>query len=968
MTDRRSPQRTPDALALAGLYTRWQQDPESTPAQWRDLFERLDDDARSWLASLAEPGAEAHPGPSTGGREGALVESGGRPLDTADAFAAARDSVRAIMLIRAYRVRGHLEADLDPLERSERAPQPDLDPASYGFDEDDWDRPIFIDGQLGLETATLREIYGVLRRNYCGKLGIEYMHIQNPVERTWIQQHLDGVSHRSRLRPQARLEILQALTSAEVFERFLDKKYKGTKRFGLEGAESVMPALETIVRLCTEQGVEDIIIGMAHRGRLNVLTNLMQKPLEAIFSEFHGGSAMPDDFQGGGDVKYHLGTSTDRDVNGRKVHLSLTPNPSHLEAVDPVVAGRVRARQAQMGDVEHRRSMGLLLHGDAAFAGQGTVPETLQFCDLPGYRTGGIVHVIINNQIGFTTNPSRGRSSPYCSDVAKMIQAPVLHVNGDSPEDVVRAAGVAAAYRARFKKDVILDIYCYRRHGHNESDEPAFTQPLMYARIAKQPTTRAIYAGQLVSEGVLSAEEADAIVARVEERLEKAYETASTYKNVKWDWLEGAWSGLEPARGYDARRGLTGVAAEVLREVGRTLTTVPRGFALNRKLERILKRKREMFESGEGIDWSTAEALAFGTLAIEGTPVRLSGEDASRGTFSQRHAAWIDQDTEERYVALDHIRDDQARVEVFDSPLSEFGVLGFEYGYAITSPKTLVLWEAQFGDFANGAQVIIDQFLAAAEEKWLRMCGLVMLLPHGFEGQGPEHSSARLERFLQLCAEDNLQVVNCTTPANYFHVLRRQMHRAFRKPLIVMSPKSLLRHKRVVSTLADLGPDSGFHRVLHCDELPCPPGEARQLVLCSGKVYYDLLEEREKHGIQDVHLLRIEQLYPFPLDALKNELESYRHCKLVWCQEEPRNMGAWDFMQDLLPEVARSIGCEHPEPRYAGRETSASPATGLASDHAAEQIRLVDEALSLDVQPMGRLAHRVAISTERERK
>jgi 2-oxoglutarate dehydrogenase E1 component len=562
----------------------------------------------------------------------------------------------------------------------------------------------------------------------------------------------------------------------------------------------------------------------------------------------------------------------------------------------------------------------------------------------------------------------KGRSSPYCSDVAKAIQAPILHVNGDDPEAVVRAAGFAVAYRQAFKKDAVVDVYCYRRYGHNEGDEPAFTQPKMYAAIAKHPTTRALYAGKLIAEGVITEAGVVELASAYEARLNAAFEAAKDYRTTKADWLEGSWSGLEAVEGFDARRGATGVAIDSLREVGRAITTVPEGFALNRKLERQLKRKREMFETGEGVDWATAEALAFGTLAVEGTRVRLSGEDCGRGTFSQRHAAWIDQENEERFVALDHVSEEQAHFEVIDSPLSEFGVLGFEYGYSISAPNALVLWEAQFGDFANGAQVILDQFLAAAEEKWLRMSGLVLLLPHGFEGQGPEHSSARLERFLQLCAEDNLQVVNCTTPASYFHVLRRQVHRVFRKPLVVMSPKSLLRHKRVISTLAEMGPETGFHRVLACDDLPSKPAAAKQLVLCSGKIYYELLEEREKRGESRVHFLRLEQLYPLPADALQKSFEQYRHCRLVWCQEEPRNMGAWDFLKDLLTEVARTAGADHPEFRYAGRESSASPATGLLADHQAEQARLIDEALSLDLETVGRIAQRIAIHSARKRK
>jgi 2-oxoglutarate dehydrogenase E1 component len=928
-------------LDLASRYRDFLADPASASVEWRKLFDRLDADARAWLEGLA-----------------ISPPRGDGATDFGDARSGARDSINALKLIRAYRVRGHLEADLDPLGLASRGPHRDLDPATYGFSDTDLDRPIFLAGNLGLESASLRELVEALRRDYCGTLGLEFMHIQSFEERTWIEEHMERATRRGVFHKEVKLGILDRLTAAEIFEKYLDKKYKATKRFGLDGCESVVAALEMIVREGVRHGVEDVVIGMSHRGRLNVLANLMEKPLPAIFAEFEGGSSFPQDFQGAGDVKYHLGTSTQREIDGRIIHLSLTPNPSHLEAVNPVVAGRVRARQDGLGDAEHARSMGLLLHGDAAFAGLGIVAETLQFSELSGYRVGGIIHVIVNNQIGFTTSPVKSRSSPYCSDAAKMIQAPIFHVNGDDPEAVVRAASFAVLFRQQFKKDVVLDIYGYRRFGHNEADEPAFTQPKMYEKIVVHPTTLAIYTAQLIREGVVSADEASQRCEAWEARFAEAFEQADSYRVDQAEWLEGAWKGLEPTRGYDARRASTGVALETLREVGAGLTHVPDDLAINRKIERQLRKKREMFESGVGIDWATAEALAFGTLAIEGTPVRLSGEDSGRGTFSHRHAAWIDQQTETTYVPLSHIRDDQARIEIVDSPISEFGVLGFEYGYSVTAPNTLVIWEAQFGDFANGAQVVIDQFLAAGEEKWMRMSGLVLLLPHGFEGQGPEHSSARLERFLQLCAEDNLQVVNCTTPASYFHVLRRQIHRSFRKPLIVMSPKSLLRHREATSRLDELGPDAEFHRVLPCSTLPCKPSQAAQLVLCSGKVYYELIEERAKRDVERVHFLRLEQLYPVPEDALVEALQAYRHCDLVWCQEEPRNMGAWDFLKDLLPEIAHQAGCEKPLIRYAGRETSAAPATGLAKDHRAEQARLLDQALSLGIEPQGRLKYR----------
>jgi len=918
-------------------------DPAAVEPGWARVFGDLDDTARSWLAGSEGPGTAAPPRES-----GASV----------DTLAAARDSMNALRMIRAYRVRGHLEANLDPLGLMACDPHPDLAPETYGFSESDMDREVYVGGQVGLEWATPRQILEVLRKIYCSTIGIEFMHLQHPEQRIWIEDHVENIVRRSLLRPEAKLDILERLTAAETFEKFLDKKYTGTKRFGLDGGESAIPALETIARVAVKVGIEEIVIGMPHRGRLNVLTNLMAKPCAAIFSEFLGGASTPEEVGGSGDVKYHLGTSTDREIDGKPLHLSLTPNPSHLEAVNPVVMGKVRARQEQLGDTERGRCMGLLMHGDAAFAGQGIVAESLQFSEVEGYRVGGMMHLIVNNQIGFTTNPMEIRTSPYCSDAAKAIQAPIVHVNGDDPEAVVLAAAFALEFRQAFKRDVVIDMLCYRRHGHNEGDEPAFTQPKMYAKIREHPSTREIYARQLIQEGVLSEADAEAMVKERRRLLEQEFEAGKTYKPNKADWLEGTWSGLEPVQGYDAHRGLSEVPLDSLRAVGEALVTVPESVEINRKIQRQLKTKRKMFESGEGIDWATAEALAFGTLLLEGRPVRLSGEDSGRGTFSQRHAVWIDQKTEERYVPLNHIREPQETFQVLDSPLSEFGVLGFEYGYAMAEPRGLTLWEGQFGDFANGAQVIIDQFIAAGESKWLRMSGLALLLPHGYEGQGPEHSSARLERFLQLCAEDNMQVVNLTTPASYFHVLRRQLHRDFRKPLIVMSPKSLLRHKLVASRLDEMGKETTFHRLLHEDVLPNEPGQARQLVMCSGKVYYDLLAEREERGIDDVHLLRFEQLYPFPADALSVVLDRYRGCHLVWCQEEPLNMGAWSYIANLIEEVAQDVGCEHPRPRCAGRPTSASPATGVHRRHLAKQARLVDEALTVGLKRQGRLAAR----------
>ncbi len=941
---------------IAELQGRFLADPASVDPSWQRFFGDLHDDVSSVLGevrgaswaprpSLIAGAAARAPatavGPTAGNGEGAAA----RELGADHVRQAQLDSIRAIMMIRAYRVRGHLIAKLDPLGLEKREYHPELDYKSYGFTDDDLDRPIFIDNVLGLESAPLREIVKRVRETYCGAVGVEYMHMQDPAQKLWIQERIEG-HNRTEFTSKGKQAILERLTVAETFERFLDKKFTGTKRFGLDGAETLIPALEQIIKVGGKLGVEEIVIGMPHRGRLNVLANVMSKPFTAIFAEFEGNAPTPEDVQGSGDVKYHLGTSSDREFDGKNVHLSLLANPSHLEAVDPVVLGKARAKQRLRGDVDRSKVMGLIMHGDAAFAGQGIVAETFELSELYDYRIGGTIHFVVNNQIGFTTNPSSARTGAYCSDMAKVVQAPIFHVNGDDPEAVVHVARIATEFRQRFKRDVVVDMFCYRRHGHNEIDEPAFTQPRMYRKIAQQPTTRQLYAEKLVQEGEVAADAAQKMVSEFSARLERDFEAAKGYRVNKADWLEGAWTGFEVARG-EARRGETAVELERLREIGLKLCSYPAGFNVNRKLARLLEQKRKLIESGEGIDWATAEALAFGSLVVEGTTVRLAGQDSGRGTFSQRHAVLVDQESEEKYVPLANLSADQAVFRVIDSPLAEASALGFEYGYSVADPRTLVLWEAQFGDFADGAQSIIDEFIAAGESKWLRMSGLVMLLPHGYEGQGPDHSSARLERYLQLCAEDNLQVVNCTTPAQYFHVLRRQMRRNFRKPLIVMTPKSLLRHKLAVSKLADMGPGTSFHR-LYYDWAPrVPDHQVARVVLCSGKVYYDLLEELEKRKLKEIYLLRLEQLYPCPLHSLSTELARFKQAEFVWCQEESRNMGAWFFVEPRLEQVLVSIGAARPRPRYVGRAESASPASGHYARHLQEQRKLVDEALSL---------------------
>ncbi|CUA89122.1 2-oxoglutarate dehydrogenase E1 component [Chelatococcus daeguensis] len=966
-----------NAAYIEELYARYQQNPTSVDAEWQTFFAGLKDEAAlitknargaSWkkphwpvplngeLVSALD-GNWAPVDKAVGDKIKAKAQKSGVELSEAQVLQATRDSVRALMMIRAYRMRGHLHADLDPLAIEPRKDHEELHPATYGFTEADYDRPIFIDNVLGLEFATINQMLSILRRTYCQTLGVEFMHISDPTEKAWIQERIEGPDKEIAFTDRGKRAILNKLIEAEGFEKFLDIKYTGTKRFGLDGGEAIIPALEQIIKRGGALGVEDIVFGMAHRGRLNVLAQVMGKPHRAIFHEFKGGSFAPDDVEGSGDVKYHLGASADREFDGNKVHLSLTANPSHLEIVDPVVLGKVRAKQDQLGDtIERSKVLPLLIHGDAAFAGQGVVAECLGLSGLKGHRTGGSLHFIINNQIGFTTNPRYSRSSPYPSDVAKMVEAPVFHVNGDDPEAVTFAAKIATEFRQKFHKPVVIDMFCYRRFGHNEGDEPAFTQPLMYKKIRQHPSTLEIYAKKLVDEKVVTQAEVDEAREQWRAKLDMEFEAAQSYKPNKADWLDGRWSGLKAVRedADDPRRGASGVSVDTLKTIGERICDVPEGFNVHRTIKRFLDNRRKMVETGEGIDWATAEALAFGSLVLEGHPVRLSGQDSERGTFSQRHSVLVDQENEDRYTPLNNIREGQARYEVINSMLSEEAVLGFEYGYTLSEPNALTLWEAQFGDFANGAQVVVDQFISSGERKWLRMSGLVLLLPHGYEGQGPEHSSARLERYLQMCAEDNMQVANCTTPANYFHILRRQLKRDFRKPLILMTPKSLLRHKRCVSSLAELGEGTTFHRILK-DDAERLPGEAiklvkddkiRRVVLCSGKVYYDLYEEREKRGIDDVYLLRTEQLYPFPAKSLATELQRFPRAEVIWCQEEPKNMGAWTFVEPYLEWVLDHAGSKVKRPRYVGRAASAATATGLMSKHLAQLQAFLDEAFA----------------------
>ncbi|HEY9218409.1 MAG TPA: 2-oxoglutarate dehydrogenase E1 component [Phenylobacterium sp.] len=959
-----------NAAFVEDLYARWAKDPNSVEVSWRAFFASLQDrvdeiKARPAWAKAPTPTARPDWLSAIDGLWPAVeakLEKGvaaRAPQASPDAIRAATlDSLRAIMMIRAYRMRGHLRANLDPLGIAiTPGDASELDPATYGFTESDYDRSIFLDFVLGLETATLREILAIVRRTYCGDVGVQYMHISDPAQKSWLQERIEGRDKEIAFTPEGKVAILKKLIEAEGFERFLHKRFPGTKRFGLDGGEAMVPALEQIIKRGGALGVEDIIVGMPHRGRLNVLAAVMGKPYQVIFHEFQGGSSLPTDVEGSGDVKYHLGASSDRTFDGNAVHLSLTANPSHLEIVNPVVLGKARAKQAfklrETPTAGRGHVLPLLLHGDAAFAGQGVVAECFALSNLKGYSTGGTIHFIVNNQIGFTTSPKNSRSSPYPSDVALMVEAPIFHVNGDDPEAVTFAAKVATEFRQQFLKDVVIDMFCYRRFGHNEGDPPEMTQPLMYAKIKEHPSTRELYSRRLVEEGVVTVEQSDQWVKDFEAFLDAEFESGKAYKANKADWLDGKWAGFG-ARGAEDRQGETGVAAAKLLDLGRLITAIPERLTIHPTVKRVIQARREAIESGQGVDWSTAEHLAFATLLDQGFPVRLSGQDSIRGTFVQRHAAFVDQKTEEEYYPLRNLKPGQAHFEVLNSALSEEAVLGFEYGFSLTDPNTLTLWEAQFGDFANGAQVVIDQFISSGERKWLRMSGLVLLLPHGYEGQGPEHSSARLERFLQLCAEDNLQVVNCSTPANYFHVLRRQLLREFRKPLVVMTPKSLLRHKKAVSPMEEMAKGSSFHRVLHdgaerglgTEIKLVPDDKIRRVVLCSGKVYYDLLERREERGIDDVYLMRLEQFYPWPVKSLSTELKRFTNAELVWCQEEPKNMGGWQFVDPWLELTLERLPVKSKRARYVGRPASASTAAGLMTRHQKELDTFLTEAFA----------------------
>jgi 2-oxoglutarate dehydrogenase E1 component len=899
-----------NAEYVARLYEQYRQDPQSVDPSWALFFAGFE-------MGRAEPA----------------------PLRKVGEAAVSTRQIGVYNLIHSYREIGHLIAKLDPLGDNP-SDHPLLSPSEFGFSEAELDTIVVETPTLkGFARGTLREVIERLRAIYCGTIGVEYMDTDDKEERIWFQERIEPTLNRPDLTADARKEVLYRLTQAESFEQFLQVKYLGQKRFSLEGGEALIPLLDALIQESVTHGVEEIVMGMAHRGRLNVLAHVLRKPYEMIFAEFEG-TRLPPHVPGDGDVKYHLGYSKDLVMpDGRKVHLSLCSNPSHLEAIDPVVEGIVRGKQYYMGDVNGSRVQPVVIHGDAAFCGQGIVAETLALTALPEYRTGGTIHIIINNQIGFTTSPPDYRPTRYPTDIAKFLHVPVLHVNADDPEAAVQAARLAAAYRARFRRDVFIDFVCYRRHGHNETDDPTFTQPVLYRKIQQHPSVRALYAEKLLREGIVTQRELDEQAASLRETLEDALNYARDFMPRQQVFVfGGVWKGMRWAGDDWSAR--TAVPRETLEKIISAVQRAPAGFVVHPKIRKLYEQRAQMLQGEGEVDWACAEMLAFGSLLLEGTHVRLAGQDSGRGTFSQRHAVWHDVESDQNYVPLNHLAENQGRIAVIDTMLSELAVLGFEYGFSSADPRNLVLWEAQFGDFANNAQVIIDQFISSAESKWQKMSGLVLLLPHGYEGQGPEHSSARLERFLQLCAENNMQVCNLTTPAQYFHALRRQIHRNFRKPLVLMTPKSLLRHKLCVSPVADFTHGS-FQTVLG-DVDPIVPSKVRRVVLCSGKIFYDLLVARRERDIDDIAFVRVEQLYPFPEKELQAMIQQYPpRCEILWAQEEPWNMGAWP---DMFRRLLRLVGTDRPI-LYAGRRAAASPATGSYKVHQSEEQEVVNAAL-----------------------
>lgn len=989
---------------LAELYEQWRADPSSVPEEWSSYFKlNAEDDgtpaahrsgaagydsgggttarnaggpeASAAVKTAEQQSADTAPAAASEAQAsaGAVSEADSQAAGRREAPSAARDTDaapsagkqgRVDSLLWAYRDVGYIHAELNPLGRYST---PDLyyrrftiqggyetlSLSEFGLHEEDLETEFSSGSYLGMGRAPLKNILGRMKELYCGSTGYEILHIQNKAIRRWLIEHIENPRYRVEWSNENKQDFQKDLITAESFEQFIQSNFIGQKRFSLEGAESVIPALRYVFSSASGFGIDEIVLGMAHRGRLNVLTNVLQKPAVETFAVFID-NYKPYDYGGSGDVKYHIGHSFDYETDGgRNIHVSLVSNPSHLESVDPVVEGKTRGIQRRRGDINRKKVMPILIHGDAAFSGQGVVPETLNLSQLKGYRTGGTVHIIINNQIGFTTASPDARSSFFCTDVVKSMPFPIIHVNGDDPEAVVGAVDLAMRFRRKFGYDAVIDIVGYRRLGHNEADEPSFTHPMMYSLIKDHPSAPEIYGRQLHDEGIFSKEAqnrySEQFKAGLQEGLGKAKEGFVPEINDAYE--EGEWKDYQSGYSFDVPG--TAVTEEQLARISGVLTRVPEGFAVHSKLKRFIEARRKAFDSGEGIDWSFAEALSLGSILAEGHPVRMSGEDSQRGTFSQRHAVWWDVSSEipKSYIPLAEFSGGDPPFSVYDSPLSEFSVLGFEYGYSLARPSSLVIWEAQFGDFVNGAQVVIDQYISSGEAKWFRSSGLVMLLPHGFEGQGPEHSNAYLERFLQLCADNNLQVCNLSTPSQYFHVLRKQVKQPFRKPLIIMSPKSLLRHKTAVSKLSELS-DGGFRMVLddplfqnsRQEKQPAEKKSAATacstLCFCSGKVYYDLIAEREERDRDDCAVIRIEQLYPFPEKELTEVLSAYDARRLIWVQEEPRNRGAWTFIKDRLARIAGT------RLTYAGRPSAPAPASGSHKQHEEERRRILDSVFS----------------------
>ena len=938
-----------NAPYVAELYFKYKDNPDSVDNDWRIFFSNLNEDDYSILKDFGGPDWKQRPSSVIDDISFDKKIRSIPKIDFNNFKTSTLDSIRALRLIRAFRINGHLIADLDPLKILEREYPPELDYKSYGFTDSDLDREIFVDGSLGLDRGKLKDIIRILKETYCASIGVEFLHIQQADQKQWVQERIEEVRNKTNFTTEGKKAIYKRIVESELFEQFLDKKFLGTKRYGIEGGESMIPGIEQIVKQACIAGIEDIIIGTAHRGRLTLLSSVLEMSYKNILSKFQGTLNDPNEVLGSGDVKYHLGVSTDREFENKKIHLSLTSNPSHLEAVNPVVVGKVRAKQTLTKDKSTDKAIGLLIHGDAAVAGQGVVAETFAMSQLRGFKTGGTIHFVINNQIGFTTMPQYGRSAPYCTEIAKMVQAPIFHVNGDDPEAVVHVCRLATEFRNKFKVDVVVDMFCYRRSGHNEADEPSFTQPLMYQAIKNHPTTRKIYEKTLIENGTLSMEESKKIIDDFKNFLDDEFNAAKNYNPNKADWLEGTWTGLSTAT-FDARRGKTSVKKEKLVDIAKKIHQIPNDFSAHKRIQKIYGERLDTVIKGKNIDWATAESLAFATLLNEGYGVRISGQDVGRGTFSHRHAVLYDQVNEKRHVPLRHFQKEQGYFEIVDSFLSEFGVLGFEYGYSQADPKTLVVWEAQFGDFANGAQIMIDQFISSGERKWLRMSGLTLLLPHGHEGQGPEHTSGRLERFLQMCAEDNMQIINCTSPSNYFHVLRRQLHRNFRKPMIIFTPKSTLRHKKNTSNIDQFINGSTFHRIL-TDLIPSnEKKKKKRLILCSGKIYFELQDRLDKLNIKDCVIIRLEQIYPFPYEIFKDELINYKEAEILWVQEEPKNMGAWGFVRSRIESVMLEAEVKQEELYYVGRSPAASPAAGSLSRHNTNQENIISLATEGDIK------------------